>query len=383
MASPCLTTHEIDSVKTTPVKIKQLLLLLMGLLNGRRAYTGPIFVVVDITRRCNLRCQGCPYHFSKRDVNLVDPSVDDISMKIIYRLSRELLQMGTIGVILCGNGEPMLHPGLIDIITAFKRQALNVHLFTNGTRLDEKMASRLIRVGLDRLTVSIWAGTPEGYAKSHPRNPPGTFKEIVRNVAHMSGLKETLGEELPKVYLKHICTEPTHQEVNEIIDLAHITGCNGVVFSPFNPQGDDAGADALGRNNVASYLNDLQHARKRMRALSLDHNIFKDGIVNQYRLGRKVWRSVHCYIAWYQSRARVDGGVMPCCYCDMLLGDLNTHTMKEIWNSETYVEFRDRTRTLDGLASLSRSCHCDWCCYYAQNIRIHRIFKWFRPFRVK
>ena len=39
-----------------------------------------------------------------------------------------------------------------------------VELITNGTRLDEETRRELVRIGLDRLWVSIDGATPESYA---------------------------------------------------------------------------------------------------------------------------------------------------------------------------------------------------------------------------
>ena len=50
--------------------------LLKGLFTGEVAQTGPFYVTVDLTRRCNLKCTGCRYHSHK--VN--DPSPGDQTM---------------------------------------------------------------------------------------------------------------------------------------------------------------------------------------------------------------------------------------------------------------------------------------------------------------
>ena len=81
----------------------------MGLIHGRRAYTGPFYVDLDVTRRCNLRCIGCPFHSSKKSYKSIDETVKDISMDLINRLSRELPQLKAYAIIITGAGEPLLH----------------------------------------------------------------------------------------------------------------------------------------------------------------------------------------------------------------------------------------------------------------------------------
>jgi hypothetical protein len=61
--------------------------LLKGLLTGEVAKTGPFYVDIDLTRRCNLRCLGCPYHSPHiNDTSPQNPAVMDISLDFFKRL---------------------------------------------------------------------------------------------------------------------------------------------------------------------------------------------------------------------------------------------------------------------------------------------------------
>ena len=61
--------------------------LLRGLINGEVAYTGPFFINVDITRRCNMACQGCQYHSSEtRKALHGNYNVDFISLDLLEKL---------------------------------------------------------------------------------------------------------------------------------------------------------------------------------------------------------------------------------------------------------------------------------------------------------
>jgi molybdenum cofactor biosynthesis enzyme MoaA len=104
----------------------------------------------------------------------------DISMDLIDRLSRELPKLGVNTIIIAGAGEPLLHPRLAEIISKFNKSAMEAHLITNGTLLNKDRAQEIIHSGLDKLIVSLWACSPERYAKYHPGENSDNFLKILR-----------------------------------------------------------------------------------------------------------------------------------------------------------------------------------------------------------
>lgn len=298
-------------------------------------------------------------------------------MDLIHKIAKELPVLGTERVIMAGTGEPLLHPQFPEIIATFKRSGLGVRLFTNGLLLDKDRSLALIESGLDRLVISLWATSPETYVQCHPGTNSDNYGKIVGNIRQLSQLKEELGADLPEVYINHVCNVYTYRNIDDKIDLAHEIGCNGILFTPFDPMGDEAKSAALSDEQVDFVLKQFPAAVKRMAALGIKHNVDRIFIRNQFNLNAGL--KTPCYIGRYQTRIRVDGAVMPCCYCNTLLGDINKKSLKDIWNDYPYKDFRRRTETMEELATLQDICSCDWCCYVGQNFRVHRIFKWLAP----
>jgi len=350
---------------------------LAGMIMGHHCYNGPIFVDVDLTRRCNLQCLGCRYHSAKIKLKTVDDTIQDISMDLIEKLVRELPRLGTERVILAGTGEPLLHPECATIISKFKSCGLGVRLFTNGLLLDGDRSLALIESGLDRLIISLWASSPESYAQCHPGTNPENYSKIVNNISQFTRLKEKVGSSDPEVYLNHVCNVYTYKSIDDKIDLAHEMGCDGILFTPFDSQDGQYKSAALSDEQVNFVLNKFPSAIKRMAALGIHHNV--DRIFLRYQFNQNVDLQTPCYIGRYQTRVRVDGAVMPCCYCNMVLGDFNKKSLEDIWNGHPYKNFRERSERMEGLATLKDSCSCAWCCYVGQNYRVHRIFKWLAP----
>jgi MoaA/NifB/PqqE/SkfB family radical SAM enzyme len=324
-------------------------------------------------------CLGCQYHFERIKLKTVDDTVQDISMELVQKIVKELPILGTERVILAGPGEPLLHPQFPEIIAAFKRAGLEVHFITNGLLLDKERSLALIESGLDRLIVSLWATSLETYVQCHPGTNPEYYWKIVENIRQFSSMKEEIGIDVPDLFLNHVCNIYTYKNVNEKIELAYDLGCNGILFSPFNPLSDRAKSAALSEEQVDFLLKQFPLAAKRMVDLGIKYHLNPIFLRKQLHQDRAL--EMPCYIGRMQTRIRIDGAVMPCCYCNMLMGNLNKKSLKDIWNDKPYKDFRKRSENIEDLATLMYTCACDWCCYVGQNSRVHRIFKWLPPFR--
>jgi len=138
--------------------------LLRGLIGGHEAKTGPFFVDIDLTNRCNLHCISCIYHSPQLNGNARLRQRDkDLSPALFHRLCKELKKIGTHTLVLQGSGEPTLHADLPEMILMARRMGFQVELITNGTLIDKKKAEALIDSGLNRLKVSLWASSKAQY----------------------------------------------------------------------------------------------------------------------------------------------------------------------------------------------------------------------------
>jgi MoaA/NifB/PqqE/SkfB family radical SAM enzyme len=206
---------------TLPQKVN----LLRGLLTGETAYAGPFYVTIDVTRRCNLTCLGCRYHSSL--VNLPAPgdqAILDISFDLVEKLCEELATMGTTMISFMGEGEPMLHPHLKDMISTAKASGLKVTLITNGTLLDEARIHSFIDSRLDLLRVSLSASSVEEYEQNYPGTNPDYFKKVVNGLKLLSVLKTEKGTKFPSVHLHQPINKNNFEKINATVDLAYETG---------------------------------------------------------------------------------------------------------------------------------------------------------------
>lgn len=351
--------------------------LLRGLLSGDLARGGPFYVTIDLTRRCNLQCPDCQYHSLFLDrASSTHSKARDFPPSQFAKLCKELSSMGTRGLILTGEGEPFLHSHLFELISMAKTAGFEIILFTNGTLLDESNIRALVSSQVDTLKVSLWANSSEEYEKNYPGSSPDSFGKIVHGLETLKELKNRQNSKTPAVVLHQPINRQNFENIDARISLANATGCNILSFSPvWSWRAPSSLSPDESRNLCIS----LARMKKRLDSLSLKHNL--DETLLRYRIGEAVWEKIPCYIAWYHARIRVSGDVLPCQRCDLPMGNLEERAFREIWNGTAYRKFRMKTRTRRGFAFSRDHCDCRFCCYAADNWRVHRAIRWILPLR--
>lgn len=351
--------------------------LLRGLINGEVAYTGPFFINVDVTRRCNLACKGCQYHSSvTRKTIHKNYNVDFISLDLVEKLCTDLTNLDTHEVFLLGQGEPLLHPRIDRIISAFKKAGCLVQLFTNGTLLNESKAQMLVTSGLDVLRVSLWATNYKEYEKCYPGISPENMKKTFRGIHSVHNEKIKQAQTHPHIILTTPLNRHNWKSIKERVRLAYNLGCNGVMFDVYQDWGEFK-SDALSRDEISELCLKLSEIRADLKKLSLKHNI--DEILLRYKLGETAWHYLPCYVGWFHTRIHVDGKILPCGACSISFGNLAKNSLTKIWNGPEYRSFRNKMLSSKVTSAFSPHCYCAWCCLGKSNFRVHRYFRCVDP----
>lgn len=136
------------------------------LVNGK-----PLFSWIDLslTELCNRSGPAREGHKACVFCPRIDPKFYPnqnlhMSMKLVEKIARELDDLAYEGVVvLCGFGEPMLHPNILDVVKAFN---CRVELVTNGDFLGPIRIEALVNAGLDYFVVSLYDG-PHQVEKQH------------------------------------------------------------------------------------------------------------------------------------------------------------------------------------------------------------------------
>lgn len=100
----------------------------------------PKSVDIDITDRCNLRCQYCYFYTSPADIK------QDLPRDEWLRFFEELNGCAVTEVCLAG-GEPFIREDLPDIIRGIVRNRMRFSILSNGTLITDDLAAFLASTG--------------------------------------------------------------------------------------------------------------------------------------------------------------------------------------------------------------------------------------------
>lgn len=113
--------------------------------SGLVSTSHPILAHLIPIRRCNLSCAYC---------NEYDHTSPPVPIQTLAHRIDHLARLGT-GIVTLSGGEPLLHPGLDEVIAHVRKRGMIAGLITNGYLLTEARIEGLNRAGLDHLQISI------------------------------------------------------------------------------------------------------------------------------------------------------------------------------------------------------------------------------------
>ena len=191
-------------------------------LDGRLVY--PIYAEIAATGQCNQRCTFCALDYMGYENKSQDKDV------LLKRLS-EMAGLGLKSVMYAGEGEPLIHKQIGDIIVGTKKASIDVAITTNGVNLHKALAEQILGY-TTWIKTSINAGTKETYAKIH-RASPSAFERVLKNLSYAVELKKregyscTLGAQM--VLLEENASEPAI-----LARRAKDIGLDYLVIKPFS-----------------------------------------------------------------------------------------------------------------------------------------------------
>ncbi len=121
----------------------------------------PMMLVLSFAYPCNAECPNCPYTNSNiRDEYLDAPFMSEAIFKKIADESGPYQAYLRIS----GGGEPMLHPKAVELLTYAKKVGCKIGLITNGSCLNQKNATALLKANVDMIEFSVDACDEDTYS---------------------------------------------------------------------------------------------------------------------------------------------------------------------------------------------------------------------------
>jgi MoaA/NifB/PqqE/SkfB family radical SAM enzyme len=187
-------------------------------LRGARLLEGfvrekPIHCIVQVSNKCNLSCGFCS--FWERPA----ARKDEMTLEDFETISSKLAEAGSMIVSIEG-GEPTLRPDLPGIVRAFARYHHPI-LFTNGWKINERLANELWGAGLTEVGVSLDYAEPAQHDKH--RGLDGTFDAALRAV---DILRDTAPRGGRQMVMISVIMDDNVDQLERLLQISQARGVN-------------------------------------------------------------------------------------------------------------------------------------------------------------
>jgi len=353
---------------------------LLGIVGKRWVLTGPRSVALAISDVCDTNCVMCWCHspLLHREADLSDTRkigsdsrrprfMDTALLETIIRESRA---MGTFRVVLCGYGDPALHPHFDRMLQLMGQLEMEPYVLTNGLSIDEKRA-RLWAASRAHFRFSMHAGDVETWLRVHPSGTVRQFERVSRTI------KSLVSAGTPSVSMLHVIHKANFHNVPAMIEHARELGVKEILFRPVRADGELAQV-VLDREEEADLRLDLQRCSKLAANWGIRTNLseyltnnlyIRSGLVQTWSLYRKI----PCYLGWIYAEFDREGTMTPCLNSKIVMGRVGEQRLRDMWLSPRYWAFRRDGRNLPRRSEPVTGCECHACCMAKYNINVYNL----------
>lgn len=296
-----------------------------------RAAGEPLFLNIEVTTRCNLRCAFCAR--TRRP-----PAERDMSVETFRRIL-DLVPSGY-RVTLVGLGEPLQHPDLARLVAAAASKGRRIALVTNAMELTAEKGRELLEAGLDAITFSLDAALP-GPADSVRSG--SRLERILEQIRQFTG--SDAGRSIPRAIFTAVSAE-TLPHLEELVRTAAGLGVDALMLSDLNFAGN--ARHTLWQNASEEALRTLRRAVslaftlglpvlsvRGLEELGLPRRYQKHLLLRPGSLFERPSTRSHCFTPWQTMAINVDGSVNACdCQPETVAGNLLETPFSELWQGE-------------------------------------------------
>jgi MoaA/NifB/PqqE/SkfB family radical SAM enzyme len=305
----------------------------------------PPFLIISITSRCNLSCNGCyagavgNHHEIK--YNEDNKMKKELSKEQWRAIINEAKELGVIGFVIAG-GEPFLFPGLIDLCEEFKDRLFLI--LTNGTTLTKADYKRLRRLTNTAVIVSIEGGqelTDSRRGKGVYEKAMSTLSKL-KKMGTLNGFSTTITRMNYRYWMN-----------TEHVDDLITQGIKFGVFIEYIPLTPGIGPGPEGMNSTTKWDTKNDHAlmltteeRAEFRAQALSYRA-KKSIYIVHSPGDEEYFGGCVSAGRGFAHITPTGDLTPCPVSNIATHNLTTSTLREGLASPLFKEIRDNEHLLE------------------------------------
>lgn len=272
----------------------------------------PFSATIEPTTACNLACPECPSGLKNFTRNTGKIALLDHE-NWLRQLSKTVFYVNYYF-----QGEPFLHPQLIDIIKEASRQRVFSSTSTNGHFLTNKNAVALVEAGLGQLIISVDGLTQTTY-EAYRIN--GSLEKVLKATEVICLAKKERKSKIPHIVWQFLVVRSNEHELDLLFEKAKQFGVDEVRLKTAQIDQFENGHPLIPNQDKYS----------RYRQTANGKYVIKNKLLNE------------CWRMWGSTVLTWDGQVVPCCFdkdAKHVLGNLQTSRFKAIWKNEAYSRFR-------------------------------------------
>lgn len=309
----------------------------------------PIYIEISPIGACNHRCIFCA-------VDYVGYPSSRLELSLLRDRLPEMARLGVKSVMFAGEGEPLLHKQMPDIIQVAKEAGLDSALTTNATVMPDGFLDKALPA-LSWIKVSINAGSAEGYGAIHQTRESDFFKAI-DHIKTMVRCKRAQGLACVIGAQALLLPENAH-EMEPLAGLCRDEiGLDYLVIKPYSQHL----FSTTKRYEALDYSQFLAMGEQ-LTAMSTERFsvIFRGNTMKKYI---QADRYDHCYATPFLWGYIMADGTVSGCSAYLLdkrfeYGNLKTETFQEIWAGEKRRQGWVFTRTDLDVTACRRNCRMD------------------------
>lgn len=282
----------------------------------------PIYVEIAPSGSCNHRCIFCALDYLEYKPVFMEK-------KVLKAFLRDISARGVKSIMFAGEGEPLLHKDIAELVTYAKNKGLDVAITTNGVLLSKEILNKILG-SLSWLRFSFNAATAKTYSLIHRTSQRDFYKalsnikEAVR-VKKMKGYSCTIGAQL-------LLLNENYKEAPKLAKILRKLGADYLIIKPYSqhPLSTNRLKRSLNYRRFLSLEEKLKgYATNKFKIIFRKHTMLKIGEERPYKkcLGLPFWAYLSSKGDLYACSAFL-GDERFCC------GNIHKESFEKIWKGK-------------------------------------------------
>jgi len=288
----------------------------------------PIYMEISPVGGCNHRCTFCAVDYIGYEAS------NRLDIKILENLMPELAMKGVKSIMFAGEGEPLLHPNIGNMVNFTKQAGIDISFTTNAVALNNKFIEQALH-DISWIKVSLNAGTKESYAAIH-QTKEKDFLRVIENLKSAVAYRDKYNLNCT-IGIQSLLLPENKDEMMTLAKIARDEiGADYFVIKPYSQEPDSLTQKYKDINYITDEFLQLEEELSKMATNTFSVN-FRSKTMQLYHeeVDRRYTTcySTPIYMAYIMATGDVYGCKDHLLNEDFCYGNINKESFSDIWES--------------------------------------------------